>query len=179
MVSSAPSSQLHSLPLIPEHTHNIERINDTRTCRHGPQTRMTRVHAAVVPCPHHLRHLPPFCVSATPKSFVRRRPLAPLPALALSRASGNDIRDLAAFVVSEVPPARREVCDHHDTSGNGGERCCSGFLGSGSGVAHHDGGPLRLQLSPSSSEPSSSRSILLPFAPSLERSDIVIYYDSQ
>ena len=112
MVSSAPSSQLHSLPLIPEHTHNIERIDDTRTCRHGPQTRMTRVHAAVVPCPHHLRHLPPFCVSATPKSFVRRRPLAPLPALALSRASGNDIRDLAAFVVSEVPPAHPEVCDY-------------------------------------------------------------------
>ena len=74
---------------------------------------MTRVYAPVASCPHHLRHLPPFCgVDATPKLFVRRRPLAPLPALELSKASENDIRDVAAFVVSEVPPAHPEVCHH-------------------------------------------------------------------
>jgi hypothetical protein len=32
--------------------------------------------------------------------------------LALSRASENDIRDVVAFVASEVPPAHIEVCDH-------------------------------------------------------------------
>ena len=96
---------------IAEHTDNIEWI--ARYTHLPPRSStMTRIYAAVVPCPHHLRHLPPFCVAATPKSFVRRRPLAPLPALALSRTSGNDIRDVAAFVGCEVPPAHPEVCDH-------------------------------------------------------------------
>ena len=43
------------------------RSRDTHTYRRGPQSRMTRVYALVASCPRHLRHLPPFCVAATPR----------------------------------------------------------------------------------------------------------------
>ena len=43
------------------------------------------------------------------------------------------------LLFNEIQPTRR-------SSSNGGKRSCSDFLESGSGVAHHDGGPLRLPM---------------------------------
>ena len=70
----ALSSQLH----IRRHTNSIGRIDGTSTC----PTRHTAAMVLNVECPgytqqyllrpHHLLHLPPFCVAATQESFVRR-----------------------------------------------------------------------------------------------------------
>jgi len=172
--SSAPLSQMHPSPQVPEHADSTDRIDSTRTWR------LMRSTTAVIPKVERPRHTQlhliflRFCAAGIPSSSARgaypsRAFLASETALALLRESpaDNDIMedDGGDVVVFRVPFATSPASPPRGarpSSGDAGGRC---HFKPGFGIARRGGDPPRLLMSPPSSELSTSWSFLSLFAP--------------
>jgi len=172
--SSAPLSQVHPSPQVPEHADSTDRIDSTRTWR------LMRSTTAVIPKVERPRHTQlhliflRFCAAGTPSSSARgaspsRAFLASETALALLRESlaDNDIMedDGGDVVVFRVPFATSPASPPRSARPSSGDAGGRSHFKSGFGVVRHDGDPPRLLISPSSSELSTSWSFLSLFAP--------------